>query len=54
VREHATFLIVAVLSALAGVTIATRMIKKVTIRAIRITVSLLLVILGASLAAGIL
>lgn len=54
VQEHATLLIVAVLSAIVGVSVATRMLKKVTIRSIRITVSILLVLLGAFLAAGLL
>ena len=54
VQEHASVLVVAVLSAFAGVTIATRLLTQVTLRAIRITVSALLITLGTALAAGIL
>jgi uncharacterized membrane protein YfcA len=54
VEGHALLLGVAVLSAGGGVFIATRLLKKVTIRVVRLTVSVLLVAIGGALCAGFL
>lgn len=53
-QEHAMLLGVAVGSAFAGLLIATRLLKKVTIRANRITVTIMLIIVGSILAMGVL
>jgi uncharacterized membrane protein YfcA len=52
-QEQGLLLAVAVGSAFLGVWLGTRLLKKVTVRAVRLTVSVLLVLLGAGLSAGI-
>ncbi|MCU0453601.1 MAG: TSUP family transporter [Bacteroidetes bacterium] len=53
-QEHGGLLFVAVMSAFLGVWLGTRLLKKVTVRAIRVTISVLLVVLGSALATGLL
>lgn len=52
-QEHGSLLAVAVTSAFLGVWLGTRLLKKVTIRSIRVTVSVLLVLLGLALGSGV-
>jgi hypothetical protein len=51
--DHGVLLAVAVSAAVLGVWLGTRLLKKVTIRSIRVTVSLLLVLLGIALGSGV-
>ncbi len=52
-HDHAALLILVVSSALFGVWLGTRLLKKVTIHSIRVTVSILLVLLGLALGSGL-
>lgn len=52
-QDHGLLLAVAISAAFVGVWLGTRLLKKVTIRSIRVTVSVLLVLLGIALASGV-